>query len=329
MGILSQCRHQGAWVRSLTIDRARHARLVRDLMLQWISSPPGMRRLGGWTALAVVVGWVFNWPLGVGVAAAAVLMQLTMWHFRVARALRHGLGVGQSITLGYADSGELALEDVTGPLLLPHGSVNAVVRRRGIATVRHREVTFVLPVELLTDADIAFLEGHGDVPERPSVLGPTLPLSLQVTSAVQSRLLADATRSLVTSAAFLISFLPAPILLGAAALLDKWLLIVVAVYFVGMALLWLRWIRWSRSNIRRAYPVGRTIRGLATAEELMLSTPHRTQRAPWSDYQAHRLTPDTLLLRGRRHPRFTYAFPRALFPQAALTTMTQAVPRRF
>ncbi len=146
---------------------------------------------------------------------------------------------------------------------------------------------------------------------------------------MQSRLVADATRSLVTSAAFLITFVPAPILLGAAAFLGRWTLIGTAVYCVVMVLLWLSWIIWSRRNIRLAYPAGTTIRALVTAEELVVSRPYRTHRTNFSDYQAHRLTPDTLLLRSGRQSRLTLVFPRALFPPDALTAVTQAVPRRF
>jgi len=257
MGILSQCRHQGAWVRSLTIDRARHDRLAWGLMLQGISSRRGLLQLGGWAALAAIVGWMFSWSLGVVVAAATLLLQLTLWHSRLAGRMQHGLGVGQSITLGYADTGELVLEDVTGPIWLPRGSVVAVIRKRGIAKVRHREMTFVLPGELLTDADIAFLEGRGDVPEPPSIPGLTLPLSLEVSSVMQSRLVADATRSLVTSAAFLITFVSAPILLGAAAFLGRWPLIGTTAYCVVMVLLWLRWITWSRRKSGSPIPPAR------------------------------------------------------------------------
>ena len=182
-------------------------------------------------------------------------------------------------------------------------------------TVLGRATSFVLPGELLTEADIAFLEGHGEAPEEPTTPGPPLPLALEVTPAVQSQIVEGATRVIATSADFLMPYVVAPLLLGFAALTRSLpFLAATTVFCLVNVLLTLPHLASIRKHVRLTYPVGTTIRAEVTPEHLALSTPHRTQRAPWSDHHAHRLTSQTVLLRrNRRRPETMQVLPRALF----------------
>jgi len=201
------------------IDRARHGRLVHDLMFQLIASPRGRRRLLALAVVSLVIGRLGgSWLLGANLTAVAAVVQLLYWRIQMGRSMRRGLGVGQRVAVAYADSGELTVADVTGQIWLPRSSAFIVLRKGDIVTVLGRATSFVLPGELLTEADIAFLEGHGEAPEEPTTPGPPLPLALEVTPAVQSQIVEGATRVIATSADFLMPYVVAPLLLGFAAL---------------------------------------------------------------------------------------------------------------
>ena len=114
--------------------------------------------------------------------------------------------VGQTVSTEWAPDGELVVTDVTGQYRLPRGSVMLVRRNGRNASVYGRSIQFVLPGELLTEDDIAFLEGHASAPRPVEAPAPDLPLSLEVTTEVQAQLLSDATRTTVRTADFLFPY---------------------------------------------------------------------------------------------------------------------------
>jgi hypothetical protein len=160
----------GTTVRSVTVDRRRHRRIVLDLVLD-----AARHRPAGWWVGATVVALV---ALGAG---------RRLWYT--------GL-----VSTAWAADGELVVADVTGQYRLPRGSV-LVVRRSGRnANVYGRSLSFVLPGELLSDDDVAFLEGHAAGPVPAPAPPSGLARSLVVTEDVQAHLVADATRVVLLTA---------------------------------------------------------------------------------------------------------------------------------
>ena len=322
--------------RSLTIDRRRHSALVRDILLQTLASSHGRGRLALVGLAGFAIGLVVSqgtWRVALGSAAVAACAQVVVWSGRAVRALRSGLAVGQTVTIGYAESGDLTVIDDEGQVWLPRGSAMAVVRWRGLATVLGRSVSFVLPGELVGADDVAFLEGHGEPPSGPELSGPVLPLSLEVTQEVQDQVVALATRLVTTSADFLVSFVLAVPMVALFVAFENWLWAGIAAGFYALlAGPGVLGVRRTRRGLRATYAVGRTIRAAVTPEHLLFSTPLGTRQLTWSEVDAQRVTSETVLLRRRRAPLTTTrteVLPRALFTPADLEELTRAVPRRF
>ena len=294
-------------------------------------------RSGGWWVAAVLVGLVVlgiarhSWYAGVAVATVLASLQVLVWWLRAERSARNGLAVGQEVSTEWATDGELVVSDVTGQYRLPRGSVMLVQRNGGNASVYGRSIQFVLPGELLTEDDIGFLEGHAAAPEPVEASHPDLPLSLQVTEEVQAQLLADATRSVVRTADFL---LPCVVTAGfvVLGLVTSWagFLGIAGVLLVLTIPSMLRFARWRKAFLR-AFPVGRTLRAEVTSEHVALSTRHGTAVLAWSNFDRIGTTRHNLLLRHRR-PFFgstkTTVLPLDLFGPQDLLTIAAAVPRR-
>ncbi len=319
-------------VDSLTMTRARHTRMARDLVVQIIASSKGYGRLALLAVVALVIGGLASgWLLAVGLAVAVVLIQVLYWWVKVERSMRAGLGVGQTITVGYASTDELTITDVTTQIWLPRGSALIALRYRSAVIVLARGISFVLPSELLTDGDIAFLEGRGEVPREPTASGPWMPLAIEMTAEIQAQLVERTTKVIATSADFLMPWVAAAMLLTFAALTRSWAIFVpTAVFCLVITLVTLPQLVEVRRQVQRAYPVGTTILAGVTPEHLTLATSNLTQRMPLAGFYAHRLTPRTVMLRRhRRRPVGTYVLPRALFSPEALSDLATGVPRRF
>ena len=318
---------------TVTIDRAAKGRAARELMRQCLASRPGRRRLAFIAVLAFLSVPLFSsWLLGLGLGLVLASAQLGWWRIRVARSLRRGYDVGQAITVGYLESEELTVIDQTGQVMLPRGAAMTVLRRGGVVTVVGRSISFVLPSELLTDTDVAFLEGHGEVPAAPKSPAPRLPLALEVTPAVQEALVAAKTRVIATSADFLlVPLVTTPLVVFFAAFAQSWRFMVGALVFcLACQVPQLLWLSRSRTAMRAVFPVGFTIRAEVGEDHLALASPHRTILLPWSSYQARRVTDRVVLLRRERgKPGTTQVLPRALFPDDALGRVATHVPRTF
>ncbi len=319
--------------RTQTIDRAAKGRAARELMRQCLASRPARRRLAVIAVLAFVSVPLFSsWLLGLALGLVLAVVQLGWWRFRVARSLRRGYDVGQTITVGYLESEEFTVIDQTGQVMLPRGAAMLVLSRGGVVTIFGRSISFVLPGELVSDTDIAFLEGHGEVPTAPKSPAPGLPLALEVTPAVQEALVAAKTRVIATSADFLlVPLVTTPVVVFFAAFAHSRGFMVGAVLFcLACEVPQLLWLSRSRRATRTVFPVGFTVRAEVAAEHLALANPHRTLLLPWSTYHSHRLTPRVVLLRRERgKPGTTQVLPRALFSDDALAVLAAHVPRTF
>jgi hypothetical protein len=319
--------------RALTIDRARKARIRRDSVLQAINAPRGMRRLAVPGVIAGAVGLAASgWPAAVLMLVVGILGQIGWWWLRLGADLRAGLDVGQTVRLDYATSGEISLTDITGQLWFGRGSVMTVLRYRGNAIVVGREMAFVLPRELLTEADIAFLEGHGPAPQEGTALGPDLPLSCEITADVQRRLVAASTRVIAGSADFLMPWISALFVIGVVAYVGSARAIAGTVAFGALLVLpGVRGILRTRQRMRLTYAVGLTVRADVTDERLLLSLKHSTRPLPLRDFSRIGVTTDVVLLRRARRVLAvdrTEILPIALFDAEALTTMSTVISRR-
>ena len=86
----------------------------------------------------------------------------------------------------------------------------------------------------------------------------------------------------------------------------------------------------SCAALRRAYPIGHTLRARADEGGLALTLVHGTLRVPWTDYEAHRLRERTVELRTRKgRPLSNLTLPAALFTPEALRVLRSAVPKSF
>lgn len=326
--------------RVVTIDRARLTRMRVDTVLGRIGSSKGTRRL---VLLALVTAFFAvraGWP-AVLVALAPPLGQVCWWWLQTRNYARNGLGVGQDIRVDYAASGEIGLTDSTGEYWLPRGSAMAVVRFRGNVNVYGRTLSFVVPTEVFTDADAAFLEGHGEEPHEPTTPGPDLPLSLTMTADIQQRTVAAATSQLVRSADFLqpwisglgvVAFVAVVgfAVAGPAGAVKAGL--VAALIMGGLASGTLFRLSRTRASLRAAYATGQTIRGRVDVDGMVLSLPHGTQSFEWRQFSRVRVTRDAVLLRKQRRVLAgdgMVVLPVRLFDDAALGALVAAVPRRF
>ena len=316
----------------MTIDRARHARIVRDLVVTTARA-----RSGSWWVGAVLVSLVIlgiaghSWYAGAAAAAAVVALQVLVWWLWAERSTSNGLAVGQTVSTEWASDGELVVSDVTGQYRLPRGSVMLVQRNGRNASVYGRSIQFVLPGELLTEHEVAFLEGHSAAPEPVEAPSLNLPLSLEVTAEARAQLLADATRSTVRTADFLLPYL---VLSGFAVLglVTTWagFLWIAGVLLVLTVPSMVRFARWRKAFLR-AYPVGRVLRAEVTSEHLAVSTLHGTTVLAWNGFDRIGATDHSVLLRHRRKflgATRTTVLPLGLFRPQDIRQMAAAVPRR-
>jgi hypothetical protein len=319
-------------VRSLTVDRARHDRVVRDLVAYQARA-----RGSGWflcagAALLVMGITPTPWYADLGLLALVLWVQVIVWRQRAERSAERGLAVGQTVTVSYDERGDLTVTDATGQQALPRGSVALVRRTGGSAVVLGRSSAFVLPAELLSEDDVAFLEGHGASPVAPEQVqaGPQLPLAIEVTPAIQEQMVTAATRAVALTADFLL-----PVVVAAATV----------VFAVGTRLwpvLWLTLlsllcsgpqllgVHRTRARFRRTYRVGRVMRAAVRPDHLTLTRLHGTVVLPWTTWTGVRVTGDAVLLsrpRRRFGPWHTDVLPRGLFGPDDLARMTTALRR--
>ncbi|XGX79147.1 hypothetical protein LQK93_01946 [Terrabacter sp. BE26] len=285
-----------------------------------------------WMLPGLVVSWLTGrWLIGILLSLAVVSGGVAWWWFLIRRSLRKGLGPGQTVSTAYTDWGEWTVTDVTGTVSLARGSAAMVSRTRDRVMIWSRTASFVLPTELVTDEDIAFLEGHGDAPTFLGAPGPVLPLSLEVTPQVQGRVTAAAARVRTTSADTLFPFVPPALLLPIGVVAESLFYLALAGVFllIGVAN-YLQTRRAARIACRAQYPVGMTIRAQVTQEHLVLQARQGTIHVRWSEYIARRLTRDAVLLRrDRRRAQTTLVLPRDLFTDDALAEIARSVPREY
>ena len=83
-------------------------------------------------------------------------------------------------------------------------------------------------------------------------------------------------------------------------------------------------------SLRRAYPVGHTLRARADEDGLVLTMVHGALRVHWSDFDAHRLRGRSVELRTRKgRPLGNVTLPVDLFTPLSLQLLQTAVPRSF
>ena len=325
--------------RSVTIDRRRHRQVKRDQLLGVFGSASGQGSLTRWVFSGFTTGFTAeavarsdisasSWLAGLLLGVAAALGRLAGWMWRVAEGTRNGLEVGQTVSAGYDDQGRLVVVDAVEQAILPRGCCYLVARRRGLAVVVTDPRTFILPGELLTDADIAFLEGR-DQPRH----GPELQVSLVVTPEVQSKIVTRATRVVLTSADFLLPFVVLAIFLAVAVAVGSSKFAIGSVVVLGLlALGGVGGILGSREVMRAAYIVGRPVTGAVMTDHFLMSLVGGVRLYPWKSLRAHRVTTDAVLLRRRTGfmmRTVTEILPRELFTDEALGQLAARLPRRF
>lgn len=321
-------------LRTMTITKNRYRMLFRGLLLDALVSGTSVTRFL-YVAFFALLCWGLTgrWVVAVVVTAVALAVIVTRWCVRIRACLRTGLAVGQTVTTGYTPWGELTITDVTGTLCLGRGSAALVTRSRDRVVAWLRTTSFLLPTELLTDEDIAFLEGPGEAPGSSAAPAPVpvLPLELVVTERVQARVMAAAVRVRTRSADVLFPLLTPALLLALVAVTRA------RIFALGAGFFLLVWIgvylqarHAARTASRAQYPVGATIRANVTPDHLVVQSRSGTTHSRWSEYIARRLTTDAVLLRrDRRHPETTVVLPRELFSERALADLATAVPRSY
>jgi hypothetical protein len=274
----------------VTIDARRHAEIVRDMTRQHLRDDRRWWRVGQYWSTARA-------------------------------AVRNGLDVGQTVSISYGEGDVVTFTDVTGRLGCPKGST-PVRRFRSLLTLHSPSLTFVLPAELLTQADVEFLAGPG----------PDLPLSLEVTQAVQDAMVDRATRVVASSADFLLPYMCALAVTVLAAATQLWGVLVVTAFFLALAVPGLVGLARMRRRFRRIFPVGWTLRAMVTDEQLRVAQANGTVALHWDQYTGLRVIDDAVLLRLRR-PLLTrtrtQVLPRALFGPEELGRLQVTVPQRF
>lgn len=319
-------------LRTITITRARYSRLLRGLLLDTLVSRASTGRLYIWTLIGLVASWLTGrWAVGILLVIAAVAGTVAWWWIRIRQSLRDGLGVGQTVSTSYTAWGELTVTDITGTISLSRGSAVVVTRTRDRVSVWSRTASFTLPTELLTDQDIAFLEGPGEAPADSSAPVPVLPLGLVVTPNIQARVMAAAVRVRTRSADTLFPFLTPTLLLTIVAVTRSLFYFTLAGLFLLICIgQYLQARQCARIACRSQYPLGATIRAQVTPEHLVVQALTGTLHMRWSEFTARRLTKEALFLRrDRRRPETTLVLPRELFTDDALTDLAKSVPRAY
>lgn len=312
--------------RALTITRARKLRLRRDAVLMALLNPPGRR----WLTVGAVGAGALGFAVG-GVPGAAVLVivsvldQVGWWWLRMGTSMRSGLDTGQTIHVDYAATGELRLTDATDQLSFGPGTAR-VIPFRSTVTVVTEELAFILPVELLGEDDVAYLEGRTVSPGEGSLAGPRLPFECRITPDLQRDLVSAVTRVIVRSADFLVVWLWAllPVLLAAFTSRPTTVAIIAAAMFALLALPSLLALRRTRATVREAYPVGTTVQAAVTDTRLLLGVPRGTIVLDLQAYRRKRVVGQALVLTLHGRPFRVdqmHVVPAALFDDDALATL--------
>lgn len=322
--------------RTIVVDRVLHRRLRGDMLLDLALHARWPRAaLPGVLLLGLLVGR----PLA-GAALAlvgAVGWALVHW-VRIGRSLREGLGVGQRVTVAHADTGEPAVvvTDETGEVSLGRGSALVVTRFRGVVSFHGRQLSFVLPTELVTDAEAAFLEGRAARPDGPAdddVPPSDLAGSLTVTEQVQRAVTDAVSRAVLTSADMLFPLVAGVgVLAVGAASGARPILVLGGVMVAWYVLAAVRTAARVRRGIRAAYSVGRTVHAEVDADALTTQLGAVVHRVHWSTYDARRVSDGAVVLRRRGRsfsPAVFEVLPRGLFDDAAIGHLSGAVRRTF
>lgn len=317
---------------SLTVDAALRRRMVTDLWrhnLRTLRGPGILRYVG---AGAVVLLLWHNMVGALVVAGVLLLGRVGWWWARLSRNLTRRLPVGQVIHVGHTPAGELVIRD-TDEVWLPRGSATSVQRIGSVTMVHGRAVGAIVPTALLTDEDAAFLEGHGAVPpEQPATEEAlALPLSVDLSKQVQDDMVEARRRSYLRSGEFgMVVALPVLLFVTTVFIArPQTTLAVTAACCIPIAFA-LNGMQRSCAALRRAYPVGHTLRARADEDGLVLTLVHGALRVHWSDYEAHRLRVRTVELRTRRgRPLRNLTLPVALFTAEGLQVLRTAVPKSF
>lgn len=306
--------------------------MVTDL---WLHNLRTLRGAGSlrYVAVAAVVWLLWHTLAGaLGCAALLLLAKVAWWWAQLTRTLHRRLPTGQLVTVGHTESGELAIRD-TDEVWLPRGSATTVQRIGSVTIVNGRAVSAVVPTALLTDADAAYLEGHGSATPAQAAtdVAPDLPLSVELDERRQGEMVVARRRSYLLSGEFaMVLALPAVAcaVMAFVARPQTTLIATLALYLpVAFAL---AAMQRSCEALRRAYPVGHTLRALVDEDGLVLTMVHGALRIRWSEYDAHRLRARTLELRTRKgRPLGNLTVPLELFTAEALQLLRTAVPRSF
>ena len=266
------------------------------------------------------------------VAGLLLLGRVAWWRVRLTRNLGRRLPTGQVVSVGHTSSGDLVIRD-TDEVWLPRGSATAVERIGSVTVVHGRAVGAIVPTALLSDADAAFLEGHATtVPEQAATDEPLdLPLSVEISGQVQTDLVEARRRSYLVSGEFAM-VVALPLLVFVITVLlatPQTTLLVTAVLSIPIAFA-LGGMQRSCTGLKRAYPVGHTLRARADEDGLVLTMVHGALRVHWSDFDAHRLRGRTVELRTRKgRPLGNVTLPLDLFTPLSLQLLRTAVPRSF
>lgn len=323
-------------MRAVVVDRGLHLSLRTDMLLDLARRS---HRLVSLVVVPVLLGLLLAHPVqGVVLALVAVLAWAAVRWRQLGRTMRDGLGVGQRIEVGHRGEGEAAvvITDASGEVALGRGSALVITRFRGIVTFYGRQLSFVLPAGLLTDTEIAFLEGSAATPQggaAPDEPPSRLPLSLTITEQAQERTGAALSRAIGMSADTLLPVVVALLFLGFGVVLRAAPMFVCGGVFAAVSLLTApRAVLRARSAVRSAYPVGGTIHADVRADSLTTEFATVTHAVRWEAYDARRVTEHAVLLRRKgpfMSPDVYVAFPRRLFDDAAIGQLAAAVPRSF
>jgi hypothetical protein len=317
---------------SLTVDVAVRRRMVTDLWLHDLRTLRGAGLLRFAAPGCVVLLLWHNVVAALTVVGVLLLGRVAWWWIRLTKNLGKRLPTGQVVSVGHTSTGDLVIRD-TDEVWLPRGSATAVERIGSVTVVHGRAVGAVVPTALLSDADAAFLEGHAaTVPEQPPTDEPLdLPLSVEISEQVQTELVEARRRSYLLSGEFgMVVALPL-LVFAITVILARPLttLLVTAVLSIPIAFA-LGGMRRSCAGLRRAYPVGHTLRARADEDGLVLTMVHGALRVHWSDFDAHRLRERTVELRTRKgRPLGNVTLPLDLFTPLSLQLLRTAVPRSF
>lgn len=314
----------------MVVDASLHRRMRTDMLLD---TARVARVMKGALVLVVLFGFALGRPWqAAAVAVIAALVWAAVRWVQLGRSMRQGLAVGQRITVGRGrgDEPKVVVTDATGEVVLSRGSAVVITRFRGIVSFYGRQLSFVLPVSLLTDDEIAFLEGRDrDVEASPGAL----PLTLAITEHVQQRTAAAITRAIGRSADVLMPVVVALGVLVLGALARSGPLIAFACVLGTVSLLGARRAAArAQSMVRSTYPVGRTVRADVGGDSITTQLDAVIQAVRWETYGARRVTGDAVLLRRKGpflSPDVFAVYPRELFDEEAVERLATAVPRTF